>query len=110
MVPDQGIMFDRHNHPRDTRLGQPLRREEPAPISGRSWDERVNPPWIDSDREVMLEDRLVNRQEVVVEEMMIEDHHSLEMRKTTGVKRRLTKKKLWRCQRPEEEWRQKERA
>jgi hypothetical protein len=37
-------VFDGHNRPRDTRPGQPLRREEPAPTSGRSQDERVNPP------------------------------------------------------------------
>jgi hypothetical protein len=43
-VPDQGIVFDRHNRPWDTRLGQPLRKEDPVPTSGRSRDERVNPP------------------------------------------------------------------
>lgn len=43
-VPDQGIVFDEHNHPWDIRPGQALRREEPAPTSGRSRDERVVPP------------------------------------------------------------------
>jgi hypothetical protein len=44
MVPDQGIVFNGHNRPRDTRPGQPLRKEDPVPTSGRSRDEAVNPP------------------------------------------------------------------
>jgi hypothetical protein len=44
MVPDQGIVFNEHNCPRDIRLGQALRREEPMPTSGRNRDKRVNPP------------------------------------------------------------------
>jgi hypothetical protein len=58
----------------------------------------------------MLEDHLVNHQKVAVEVMMMGGHHSLEKKKTMGVKLHLMKKRPWKCQLSEEERHLKERA
>jgi hypothetical protein len=43
-VPDQGIVFNEHNRPRDIRPGQGILRNDPVLTSGRSQDRRGDTP------------------------------------------------------------------